>query len=82
MNSKPGGAEPVPDLAESSSFTTPTEYTVKLKPGLKWANGHALDSKDVKFSFDRRCDRDPTGPASLLTNMRVSALTPPRWSSS
>lgn len=70
LNSKPGGAEPVPDLAESSSFTAPSEYTVKLKSGLKWANGHTLDSKDVKFSFDRQVAiNDPAGPASLLTNI-------------
>lgn len=76
LNSKPGGAEPVPDLAESSSFTAPTEYTVKLKSGLKWVNGHTLDSKDVKFSFDRQVAiNDPSGPASLLANI-VSVTTP------
>ncbi|UVJ38348.1 ABC transporter substrate-binding protein [Arthrobacter sp. CJ23] len=76
LNSKPGGADPVPDLAESSSFTSPTEYTVKLKSGLKWSNGHTLDSKDVKFSFDRQVKiNDPAGPASLLTNVE-SVSTP------
>jgi len=76
LNSKPGGAEPVPDLAESSSFTAPSEYTVKLKSGLKWANGNTLDSKDVKHSFDRQVAiNDPAGPASLLTNIE-SVSTP------
>jgi peptide/nickel transport system substrate-binding protein len=76
MNSKPGSAEPAPDLAESASFTTPTEFTVKLKSDLKWANGHVLDSKDVKFSFDRQVKiADPNGPASLLTNIE-SIATP------
>ncbi|MDQ0663705.1 peptide/nickel transport system substrate-binding protein [Arthrobacter ulcerisalmonis] len=76
LNSKPGGAEPVPDLAESASFTKPTEFTVKLKSDLKWANGHSLDSKDVKFSFDRQLKiNDPNGPASLLTNIE-SIATP------
>jgi peptide/nickel transport system substrate-binding protein len=76
LNSKPGGAEPVPDLAESASFTSPTEFTVKLKSGLKWANGHVLDSKDAKFSFDRQVKiADPNGPASLLTNIE-SIATP------
>ncbi|MEZ2389010.1 ABC transporter substrate-binding protein [bacterium RCC_150] len=76
LNSKPGSAEPVPDLAESASFTTPTEFTVKMKPGLKWANGHTLDSKDVKFSFDRQVKiNDPAGPASLLANLE-SVTTP------
>ncbi|MEP7368407.1 MAG: ABC transporter substrate-binding protein [Dermatophilaceae bacterium] len=70
LNSKPGGADPQPDIAVSASFTTPTAFTVKLKPGLKWANGHALDSADVKFSFDRQVKiNDANGPASLLGNL-------------
>ena len=32
LNSKPGTADATPDIAESASFTSPTEYTVKLKP--------------------------------------------------
>lgn len=70
LNSKPGSAEPQPDIATSASFTSPTEYTVKLKSGLKWANGDALDSADVKFSFDRQVKiNDPNGPATLLDNL-------------
>lgn len=70
LNSKPGGADPEPDMAESGSFTSPKVYTVKLKPGLKWANGHVLDSADVKFSFDRQLKiNDANGPASLLGNL-------------
>ena len=44
MNSTPGSAEVKPDIAESAKFTTPTEYTVVLKKGLKFANGHDLTS--------------------------------------
>ncbi|MCH6469630.1 ABC transporter substrate-binding protein [Sinomonas terrae] len=70
MNSKPGSADPQPDIATSASFTSPTVYTVKLKSGLKWANGDTLDSTDVKFSFDRQLKiNDPNGPASLLGNL-------------
>ncbi|MGY2745706.1 ABC transporter substrate-binding protein [Arthrobacter sp. UYCu723] len=70
MNSKPGTAEAVPDIAESASFTSPTEYTVKLKSGLKFANGHALTSSDVKYSIDRVVKiNDDNGPASLLSNL-------------
>jgi peptide/nickel transport system substrate-binding protein len=71
LNSKPGSADAVPDIAESASFTSPTEYTVKLKPGLKFANGHALTSSDVKFSIDRVVKiADPNGPAALLSNLK------------
>ena len=70
LNSKPGTADSTPDIAESASFTSPTEYTVKLKPGLKFANGHALTSSDVKFSIDRVVKiADHNGPASLLGNL-------------
>jgi len=70
LNSKPGSPEAVPDIAVSASFTSPTEYTVKLKPGLKFANGNALTSSDVKFSYDRIIKiNDDNGPASLLGNL-------------
>ncbi|WBT08386.1 ABC transporter substrate-binding protein [Corynebacterium sp. SCR221107] len=59
-----------PSLAESAEFSSPTEYTVKLKSGLKFANGNELTSSDVKFSFDRQIAiDDPNGPASLLGNL-------------
>jgi peptide/nickel transport system substrate-binding protein len=70
MNSKYGTAEVTPDIAESAEFSSPTEYTVKLKSGLKFANGNALTSSDVKFSFDRMVKiADPNGPSSLLGNL-------------
>jgi len=70
MNSVYGTAEVTPDIAESAEFTTPTEYTVKLKSGLKFVNGNELTSSDVKFSFDRMVKiADPNGPSSLLGNL-------------
>src|SRR3982751_2512600 len=76
LNTPYGSPDVKPDIAESAEFTSPTEYTVKLKPGLKFANGHDLTSSDVKFTFDRQIKiNDPNGPASLLAN-RDSASTP------
>ncbi|HAN23586.1 MAG: peptide ABC transporter substrate-binding protein [Microbacterium sp.] len=76
LNSKYGTSEVTPDIATSAEYTSPTEYTVKLKPGLKFANGHDLTSSDVKFSFDRQVAiNDPNGPASLLGNLD-SVATP------
>jgi peptide/nickel transport system substrate-binding protein len=76
MNSPYGSADVEPDIATSASFTAPTQYTVKLKPGLKFANGHDLTSSDVKFSFDRILKiNDPIGPAALLHNL-ASVETP------
>jgi len=71
LNHEIESAKVAPDIAESAEFTTPTEYTVKLKSGLKFANGHDLTSSDVKFTFDRQTKiADPSGPSSLLGNIK------------
>ena len=70
LNTPYGSPDVKPDIATSAEFTSPTEYTVKLKPGLKWANGHDLTSSDVKFTFDRQLKiADENGPSSLLFNL-------------
>jgi peptide/nickel transport system substrate-binding protein len=70
MNSKPGSADVQPDLASKAEFTDPTTYTVTLKKGLKFANGHQLTASDVKFSFDRQLKiNDPNGPSYLLADL-------------
>jgi len=70
FNTDYGNAEIQPDLAESAEFTAPTEYTVKIKAGLKWANGHDLTASDVKFTFDRQLAiKAENGPSSLLYNL-------------
>uniref|UniRef100_UPI0035BC5888 ABC transporter substrate-binding protein n=1 Tax=Agreia sp. TaxID=1872416 RepID=UPI0035BC5888 len=70
MNTPYGTPDVEPDIAESAEFTAPTEYTVKLKPGLTFANGNDLTSSDVKFTFDRQVAiNDENGPASLLYNL-------------
>lgn len=47
-----------------------TEFTVKLKDGLKFANGNDLTASDVKFSYDRiKKINDSNGPSSLLANV-------------
>lgn len=61
-----------PDIAADDGTWSAdgTEFTVKLKKGLKFANGHDLTSSDVKFSFDRiKKINDPNGPSSLLANI-------------
>ncbi|GAB3095055.1 ABC transporter substrate-binding protein [Isoptericola nanjingensis] len=70
LNTPYGSPDVEPDIAESAEFTSPKEYTVKLKPGLKWANGNDLTSSDVKFTFDRQLAiADENGPSSLLYNL-------------
>jgi len=70
FNTPYGSPEVKPDIAESGDFTSPTEFTVKLKPNLKFANGDKLTSSDVKFTFDRNLKiADENGPSSLLYNL-------------
>lgn len=76
LNSIPGTSDVEPDIAKSAEFTTETAYTVTLKPGLTFANGHELTSSDVKFSFDRQLAiADENGPSVLLYNLE-SVETP------
>ncbi|MBT1165761.1 ABC transporter substrate-binding protein [Bifidobacterium simiarum] len=71
-------SEMSPDIAADDGTWNAdgTEFTVKIKSGMKWANGHTLDSKDVKFSFDRvKKINDENGPSSLLAN--ITNITTP-----
>ena len=75
LNSTPGNAEMVPDIAVSAAFTSGLEYTVVLKPGLKFANGNDLTASDVKFSFDRQVlISDEAGPSWLLYNLESTEV--------
>ena len=76
ITTDPGTGELKPDLAESAAFTAPTAYTVRLRPGQRFANGDALTSSDVKFSFDRqRAIAGPDGSAQQLGKL-LSISTP------
>ena len=71
LNTDYQSTDVVPDLAESAEFTSPTDYTVTLPAGLKWANGNDLTSADVKFTFDRQLAiADENGPSNRV---RVAA---------
>lgn len=70
LNSPQGTSDVEPDIAVSAEYTSPTEYTVVLKDGLKFANGHDLTSSDVVFSFERQLTiADENGPSVLLGNI-------------
>ena len=64
-----GGTEPEPEAAEECSFTGKGTkvYSCTLRSGLKFSNGDALTSQDVKFSFDRMLKiNDAAGPAIMF----------------
>jgi peptide/nickel transport system substrate-binding protein len=43
--------EATPDLAESVSIETPTQYRVRLREGLRFSDGTVLDSADVVATY-------------------------------
>ncbi|MER5751930.1 ABC transporter substrate-binding protein [Streptomyces sp. NPDC002088] len=64
-----GGTEPEPEAAKECGFSdTQTKvYKCTLQDGLKFSNGDALTSEDVKFSFDRMLKiNDDAGPAIMF----------------
>ncbi|MFD7624720.1 ABC transporter substrate-binding protein [Streptomyces sp. NPDC059851] len=67
-----GGTTPEPDAAQACNFEGGDSkvYKCTLRAGLKFSNGHALTSKDVKFSFERTLKiNDPNGPAVMLSSI-------------
>lgn len=78
-----GSDVPEPDIAaEKGAFSEDgLSYTVKLKEGLKFANGHDLTASDVVFSFERvvtigENGKDlGNGPSSLLADMESVEAT-------
>src|ERR671937_1364795 len=67
-----------PDLAESMPTTSADgkTVTVKLRSGVKFHNGDALTSADVKFTFDRILD-PKTSAASRSFVTEVDTITAP-----
>lgn len=56
------GASTQPLLAESYKISPDKlTYTIKLRPGVKFSNGQAMTSKDVKFSIDADTAHADTG---------------------
>ena len=42
----------IPWLAKSATFTGPNEYTIAIRPGIKWTDGKAFTAADVAFNLN------------------------------
>lgn len=67
------GTAVVPDLATAAgaSNADKTEWTYTLKDGVKWEDGSAITSKDVKYAVQRLFATDVIngGPSSYFTSL-------------
>jgi peptide/nickel transport system substrate-binding protein len=74
----PGGAIK-PGLATScGSNSALTVWTCNLKKNVKFQNGDAFSSADVKWSFDRvQKIKDPSGIYTLLSNLTSTSVAGP-----
>lgn len=70
---EPGGVKPIPALAESWTINdTNTEYTFKLRTGVKFHSGADFSSADVVASINRVKGINQ-GPGTLLANVKSVA---------
>ncbi|MER6538601.1 ABC transporter substrate-binding protein [Streptomyces sp. 900105755] len=72
MSQPKGEGDPVPDAAESCSFTDSgsERYACKLREGLKFSDGNAVTAEDVKWSIERALRiKSDSGVFGLLTNI-------------
>ncbi|MBL1085232.1 peptide-binding protein [Streptomyces actinomycinicus] len=65
-----GEGDPVPDAAESCSFTDSgsERYACKLRDGLQFANGDPVTAADVKYSIERALRINADSGVSALLN--------------
>ncbi|QES50918.1 ABC transporter substrate-binding protein [Streptomyces venezuelae] len=67
-----GSTTPSPEAAETCGFdgSDSKRFSCTLRDGLKFSNGNALTSKDVKYSFERTLKiNDENGPAVMLSSI-------------
>ena len=65
MDYKPGTTELEPDLAESYTISDDGQtYTFKLRDGIKFHNGRALNAGDIKYSIERAINPATQGPGA------------------
>jgi peptide/nickel transport system substrate-binding protein len=67
---------PVPDLAERWESPDPRTYVFRLRPGLRFHDGRALASADVRYTFQWILDPANRSPHRALYRQVASVETP------
>lgn len=65
---------PVPDLAQSVEEIDPQTYRVRLRKGLQFSDGSALDAQDVRSTFESVVD-PALGSRYASTYRRIARMT-------
>jgi peptide/nickel transport system substrate-binding protein len=66
-----------PSLARSWENPDPETWIFHLRPNVRFHDGHALDSSDVRFSFERLLGRTDLEMAGFLLSIdRIDAIDP------
>lgn len=61
-------------LAEEVTQDSPTQYTIRLRPGIEFHDGKTLSADDVLYSFRRMLDKDN----GLIAYAALSSIDPQR----
>ncbi len=69
-----GGVKVVPEMAAGDPTISGNDYTVKLKPGLKWSDGKPLVAADFVYGFQRECDGKVASPYQGLLGAGLGEL--------
>jgi len=69
----PRTLEVIPDLAESVTASSPTRFEVRLREGLRFSDGSALDAQDVVATFQGVIDPD-LGSRYAHTYRRIAEM--------
>ena len=59
--------ETVPMLATGYEWTTPTDLVIRLRPGVKFHDGEALDAAAVKYTLERHLTMQGSSAAARST---------------
>ncbi|TCL01523.1 peptide/nickel transport system substrate-binding protein [Shimia isoporae] len=68
--------EIVPDILESLENENDIKFTMRLRPGHKWSDGHPFTSEDFRYWWEDVANNELLSPAGPIDFMRVEGELP------